>query len=160
MKLGCDHPGSDRRIYQELTEKSPSLFQAAARDRQLPILHKKGAVGQPDGEQLLQCGQVFHGIGGEQTFLDVSALFTRSVNSWFSPFSGIQKRDQGAGCREAAALKNSKKQKKTFTVQAISNIILSLAVSAGAENEPEWTVTEHMDGTPMYIAPENRLRIW
>ena len=37
---------------------------------------------------------------------------------------------------------------------------LSLAVSAGAENEPEWTVTEHMDGTPMYIAPENRLRIW
>lgn len=28
------------------------------------------------------------------------------------------------------------------------------------KNEPEWTVTEHMDGTPMYIAPENRLRIW
>ena len=54
----------------------------------------------------------------------------------------------------------SKKQKKTFTVQAISNIILSLAVSAGAENEPEWTVTEHMDGAPIYIAPENRLRIW
>ena len=53
--------------------------------------------------------EAFHGIGGEQTFLDVSALFTRSVNSWFSPFSGIQKRDQGAGCREAAALKNSKK---------------------------------------------------
>jgi len=25
---------------------------------------------------------------------------------------------------------------------------------------PAWTVTEHMDGTPMYIAPENRLRIW
>ena len=60
----------------------------------------------------------------------------------------------------SAALKNSIKQKKTFTVQAISNIILSLAVSAGAENEPEWTVAEHMDGTPMYIAPENRLRIW
>ena len=55
---------------------------------------------------------------------------------------------------------NSKKQKKTFTVQAISNIILSLAVSAGAENEPEWTVTEHMDGAPIYIVPENRLRIW
>ena len=53
--------------------------------------------------------EAFHGIGGEQTFLDVSALFTRSVNSWFSPFSGIQKRDQGAGCLEAAALKNSKK---------------------------------------------------
>ena len=101
--MGCDHPGSDRRIYQELTEKSPSLLQAAA------FFTQKRAVGQPDGEQLLQCGQVFHGIGGEQTFLDVSALFTRSVNSWFSPFSGIQKRDQGAGCREAAALKNSKK---------------------------------------------------
>jgi len=53
--------------------------------------------------------EAFHGIGGEQTFLDISALFTRSVNSWFSPFSGIQKRDQGAGCLEAAALKNSKK---------------------------------------------------
>lgn len=91
---------------------------------------------------------------GESRHFLMSAPFTRSLNSWFSPFSGIQKRDQGA------ALKNSIKQKKTFTVQAISNIILSLAVSAGAENEPEWTVTEHMDGTPMYIAPENRLRIW
>ena len=97
---------------------------------------------------------------GESRHFLMSAPFTRSVNSWFSPFSGIQKRDQGAGCREAAALKNSIKQKKTFTVQAISNIILSLAVSAGAENEPEWTVTEHMDGAPIYIAPENRLRIW
>ena len=107
--MGCDHPGSDRRIYQELTEKSPSLLQAAARDRQLPFLHKKG----PSVSQTVNsfCNAVRYSmvLGGEQTFLDVSALFTRSVNSWFSPFSGIQKRDQGAGCREAADLKNSKK---------------------------------------------------
>ena len=61
----------------------------------------------------------------------------------------------GSSCPE-----KQQKIKENVYSSGLSDIILSLAVSAGAENEPEWTVTEHMDGTPMYIAPENRLRIW
>ena len=52
---------------------------------------------------------------------------------------------------------------KTFTdfTHSMSEIISGMCsngiVVTGLQ---EWTVTEHMDGTPMYIAPENRLRIW
>ena len=97
--MGCDHPGSDRRIYQELTEKSPSLLQAAARDRQLPFLHKKG----PSVSQTVNsfCNAVRYSmVLGESRHFLMSAPFLPDLSTPGSALSpafkrGIKERDAG-----------------------------------------------------------------
>ena len=91
--MGCDHPGSDRRIYQELTEKSPSLLQAAA------FFTQKG----PSVSQTVNsfCNAVRYSmVLGESRHFLMSAPFLPDLSTPGSVLSpafkrGIKERDAG-----------------------------------------------------------------